>query len=315
MRSPPATQIGAAAALINTNLTGQPLAHAITAGNSRKVVAGDEHAASVEEVIADLKTLDDERPVLLHVQDTAQQRQGGEQPLNEAAQSAPASKPQVTFDANSEALFCYIYTSGTTGLPKAAVISHRRAMIGGLGAAHVMMRLKPGDVSYIALPLYHSSAMFIGWSAVLNSGAAMALRRKFSVTHFWDDVRRFGATHSVYIGELCRYLLNGEPGPGDRDHNLRCMMGNGLRPDIWHEFQERFGIPEIREFYGATEGTAGLLNRSGKPATRRPASRFAVPTGSAHRLSRGRSACCWDRSRRRPRSTATSTRRRHRRRS
>jgi acyl-CoA synthetase (AMP-forming)/AMP-acid ligase II len=258
-------KIGAAAALINTNLTGQPLAHAITVGNSRKVVAGDEHAATVEEVIAELKTLDDERPVLLQVEDATQPRPGGGVPLNEAVQSAPTSKPQVAFDADSEALFCYIYTSGTTGLPKAAVISHRRAMIGGVGAAHVMMRLKPGDVSYVALPLYHSSAMFIGWSAVLNSGAAMALRRKFSVTHFWDDVRRFGATHSVYIGELCRYLLNGEPGPGDRDHNLRCVMGNGLRPDIWHEFQERFGIPEIREFYGATEGTAGLMNRTGKP--------------------------------------------------
>jgi fatty-acyl-CoA synthase len=63
-----------------------------------------------------------------------------------------------------------------------------------------------------------------------------------------------------YIGELCRYLLNRPESPDDRAHRVRCGVGNGLRPDIWARFQERFGIRDIREFYGATEGNFALVN-------------------------------------------------------
>lgn len=258
-------KLGASAALINTNLTGAPLVHAIKVGGARKVLAGDEHAASIEEVSGELEGLDADRPVLVHVEDVSGRRPGAGEPVNEAVDRAATSAPEPAHAGQIKDLFCFIYTSGTTGLPKAAVISHFRAMGAGGMMAHLMTKTAPGDVVYVALPLYHSSAMFIGWSGVLNTGAALAVRRKFSVRHFWDDVRHFGATHFVYIGELCRYLLNGEPSPGDRDHRVRCAVGNGLRPDIWHEFQNRFGIPEIREFYGATEGTTALMNRTGKP--------------------------------------------------
>jgi acyl-CoA synthetase (AMP-forming)/AMP-acid ligase II len=93
----------------------------------------------------------------------------------------------------------------------------------------------------------------------------MALRRKFSVSAFWDDVRAYEATSFLYIGELCRYLLNRPREPGERDHRLRVGVGNGMRPDIWVRFQERFGVPVIREFYGATEGNAPILNFEGRP--------------------------------------------------
>ncbi len=258
-------RIGASAALINTNLTGAPLVHAVKIGGARKVIAGDEHAEAVDAVRGDLEGVDAERGVLVHVEHETERRPGGGDAINDAVEAASEAAPGIELDAGIDDLFCFIYTSGTTGLPKAAVISHKRAMMAGAGMAHLMMRLQPGHVNYIALPLYHSSAMFLGWSAVLNSGASMALRRKFSVTHFWDDVRKFGASHFVYIGELCRYLLNGKPSSGDRDHDLQVAAGNGLRPDIWGEFQQRFGIPHIREFYGATEGTAALMNREGKP--------------------------------------------------
>ena len=38
------------------------------------------------------------------------------------------------------------------------------------------------------------------------------------------------------------------------------MIGNGLKPQAWADFQRRFKIPQIFEFYGATEGNVGLLN-------------------------------------------------------
>jgi fatty-acyl-CoA synthase len=78
-------------------------------------------------------------------------------------------------------------------------------------------------------------------------------------------VQRFDATAFVYIGELCRYLLNQPERPEEHSHRVRVITGNGLRPDIWTRFQERFRIPLIREFYGSTEGTAPVVNLVGRP--------------------------------------------------
>lgn len=61
-----------------------------------------------------------------------------------------------------------------------------------------------------------------------------------------------------YIGEICRYLLAQAPKPVDRQHKVRVAFGNGLRPQIWKEFQARFGVERIGELYGATEGNANI---------------------------------------------------------
>jgi fatty-acyl-CoA synthase len=84
------------------------------------------------------------------------------------------------------------------------------------------------------------------------------------VHEFWDDCFKYKPTSFQYIGELCRYLLNAQVGPHERDHAIRVITGNGLRPEIWKAFQERFAIPKIIEFYGATEGNVSMLNYDGK---------------------------------------------------
>jgi fatty-acyl-CoA synthase len=91
------------------------------------------------------------------------------------------------------------------------------------------------------------------------------LRRKFSARHFWDDVAENDCTIFVYIGELCRYLLNQRAHPKERAHRLRLGFGNGLRPEVWTEFQQRFGVPDILEFYGSTEGNVSMFNFDGQP--------------------------------------------------
>jgi fatty-acyl-CoA synthase len=154
----------------------------------------------------------------------------------------------------------YIFTSGTTGAPKASVMTHYRWLraMGGSGA--IGMRLKSSDTVYCCLPLYHNTALTVAVSGVISAGATLALGRSFSASKFWDDVTRYDATAFVYIGEVCRYLLNQPERDMDRTNKVRVIGGNGLRPDIWDEFTARFNIPQVFELYGASEGNTGFVN-------------------------------------------------------
>jgi fatty-acyl-CoA synthase len=93
----------------------------------------------------------------------------------------------------------------------------------------------------------------------------VVLKRRFSATQFWEDIRREGCTQFVYIGELCRYLANQPTHPDERAHKLRLAFGNGLRPDVWDTIIGRFGVPRVLEFYGSTEGNVSFFNFDGRP--------------------------------------------------
>ena len=119
------------------------------------------------------------------------------------------------------------------------------------------------------MPLYHSTAALLGFGPTLRMGATLALGRKFSTSRFWSEVRRHRATIIQYVGETCRYLLSAPPDLDpvtgedlDRSHSVRVAFGNGLRPDVWNRFRDRFGIDTILEFYGSTEGNFATYNRS-----------------------------------------------------
>ncbi|XP_067664718.1 long-chain fatty acid transport protein 2-like [Haliotis asinina] len=155
---------------------------------------------------------------------------------------------------------CYIYTSGTTGMPKPAPIIHLRAMNIGLAIANVSSK----DIVYTVLPLYHSSGD-LGLKGTIKPGATMVLRRKFSASHFWEECCRYRVTIIQYIGELFRYLLSRPESPEEKNHQIRAAFGNGLRRDIWEQVQARFRIPQIIEFFGATEGNTLLFNLSNRP--------------------------------------------------
>ncbi|MEX2326207.1 MAG: AMP-binding protein, partial [Pseudomonadales bacterium] len=123
------------------------------------------------------------------------------------------------------------------------------------------------DRVYNCLPLYHGTGLMIGLVAAIHAGASTVLRRRLSVSAFWDDIRQYNCTSFVYIGEFIRYLMNQPPQPQDNQNSIRSIVGNGLRPDIWHEFKERFDIPRIGEFYGASEGNGGFANVFNKDCT------------------------------------------------
>jgi acyl-CoA synthetase (AMP-forming)/AMP-acid ligase II len=259
------SRLRAVGALINSNLSGRPLVHAINVGRPKMVVIGSEHLVAAEEALPDLEGVSKEHGVVVQRDPESTVDTGSWRVIDdEVAACSRHPLPTLTPPESGEPM-CYIYTSGTTGLPKAAIITNQRWLLAGALFGRVMAEATPRDVIYMTLPLYHSNGMFGGWGASLVTGATLALRRKFSASNFWKDVARFDATVFIYIGELCRYLLNHPSVPEERDHRLRLGIGNGLRPDIWERFQTRFGIPLIREFYGATEGNAVLVNLEGRP--------------------------------------------------
>ena len=257
------TRLRATSALINTNITGTGLVHALRVSKPKKLLVGIEHEAKLRDVLDSLEELRDGD--VLSVSDGEGSAPSELPPFEGILSGAGNTAPAGVGASVATDHYTYIYTSGTTGLPKAAIVSHAKMLSGGSMFGRGIYAARPGDVIYCALPLYHSSAMFAGWSAALVSGAALSFRRKFSATNFWSDVRQFDATHLVYIGELCRYLLNQPIGEAEKNHNVRVATGNGLRPDIWETFQERFDIPVIREFYGATEGNLPTINFAGIP--------------------------------------------------
>ncbi len=255
-------KVGVTAALINNNLTGKSLAHCLTLAGADHVIADGDTWQAFEEVRQLVG-----RTSMLWVMgladgDETSARRG----LDNAVKGASAVRPDraIREDIKASAVALYIYTSGTTGMPKAARITHAKAQL-YMRAFAAATQAKPTDRVYCCLPLYHSTGGLCGVGAALLTGGALVVRKRFSASVFWSDVVEHNCTVFVYIGELCRYLVNSPENPLEREHKLRLAFGNGLRPEIWPEFQKRFRIPDILEFYGSTEGNVSLFNFDGKP--------------------------------------------------
>ncbi len=250
-------KIGAATALINTNLTGGPLAHCINIANADHVIASADVMAALSGVTGQLTR----KPKAWCIDGAAE----GAADLSAALAAQSTERPLASARAGLKPtdVALYVYTSGTTGAPKAARMTHLRLMgmlRAFIGGGHAVAK----DKVYVTLPLYHATGGLTGIGFALESGATIILRRKFSASHFWQEAHDEGATVFFYIGELCRYLLNAPPHPLETKHKLRLGVGNGLRPEVWEKFQERFKIPKMLEFYGSTEGNVSLLNFDGK---------------------------------------------------
>lgn len=238
-----AVKCGAVAGMLNYHQRGEVLAHSLGLLEAKVLIAETDLVSAVAECGGSGGTQ------TLTVED-----------LERFAVSAPATNPASASAVHARDTAFYIFTSGTTGFPKASVMTHLRwlkalAAFGGIG-----LRLKSSDTLYCCLPLYHNNALTVALSSVITSGATLALGKSFSASKFWDEVIANDATAFIYIGEVCRYLLNQPAKPTDRAHKVRVIAGNGLRPEIWDEFTKRFGIARVCEFYASSEGNAAFIN-------------------------------------------------------
>ena len=252
------TRIGAVVALLNTHLGGDALAHCIRIVAPKCVIVGADLAPAVARV------RDQCVPAI------AWWVQGGEAagfaPLDALLDALPPDllDPGEARAASIDSTALFIFTSGTTGLPKAAKVSHYRIMQWSQWFAG-LLDTRSTDRMYNCLPLYHSVGGVVAVGATLVSGGAVVIRRRFTASDFWRDVSAERATLFQYIGELCRYLVNSPEDPAETAHSLRIACGNGLRPEVWEQFQARFKIPRIVEYYASTEGNFSLYNCEGEP--------------------------------------------------
>ena len=266
------TRVGGVVALLNTNLSSKALAHCVTVASPKYVIAAAELWPALNSARPYLSPaigclvhgggIDGARRVDRDVDTLA----GG--PLTSAEE-----QPVTIAD---RALL--IYTSGTTGLPKAASVSHGRAMQWSHWFAG-LMNTAPSDRMYNCLPMYHAIGGVVATGALLVAGGSVVLSPRFSAGKFWDEISEWDCTLFQYIGELCRFLVNSPAHRLETAHRLRLVCGNGLRADVWREFEQRFKIPRVLEYYAATEANFSLYNCEGKPGAI-----GRIPSFLAHRF-------------------------------
>lgn len=254
-------KIGVTIALVNTSQTGKVLSHSINLVKPIALIFGDEVHHCIDEIRADLNINEDR----FHwFADQATRQDVGTAPhgyinLAEQIDHFPKFNPPTTHTVQGKDGLFYIYTSGTTGLPKAVIFTHSRWTLAYGTYGHVL-DLNPDDVMYVTLPLYHATGIVVCWCGVIAGSATLALRRKYSTSAFWKDVQKFNASAIGYVGELCRYLMDAPATELDRNHRVTKMIGNGMRPNIWDKFKQRFGVDEILELYASSEGNVGFSN-------------------------------------------------------
>ena len=257
-----ANRAGAVWAPLNTGFRGRGLAHAINLTGSRDLVVDQSLLDAVLETGDRLEHL--ERLFVRGRDDRAHGTLSGggrsfaALPLKALAledDGAPATPPP-----SEAAPSLLIYTSGTTGVSKACELSHRYVMAQA-GLLSRAMGMSGADVLFCPYPVFHWDATIGTVAPALRLGATAVITERFSVSRFWEDVRRYGVTVFDFMGATLTFLYKQDPRADDADNPARLGWGVPM-PAFQADFEARFGVTLV-EGYGSTEGGVMVFQEPG----------------------------------------------------
>jgi crotonobetaine/carnitine-CoA ligase len=150
-----------------------------------------------------------------------------------------------------------IYTGGTTGPSKGCILSQNYIANQALRTRE-MCDPRPGEVNWTCLPLFHMNAIVVTILYSVVSGTTAAITPRFSLSGFWADIEKSGASVASVLGSMIPLIAN----MPDSEEMLRCKgqlrMARGAPfpgelQDVW---RDRFGAEIVgAHVYGLTESS------------------------------------------------------------
>ncbi len=161
----------------------------------------------------------------------------------------------------------FVLFTGEGSTTKAMQITNKRWALSALGTASAAS-LRPGDTIYSVTPIHHSSALLMSVGGAVAGGARFAIASADDPDTFWEEVRRYGATHVSYTWTSLRAVTFAPPNPNELHHPIRMFLGSGMPRNLWKRVVERFPTTRVLEFYASAEGEVILANLTGsKPGS------------------------------------------------
>ena len=259
---------GAVMSSINTAYKGDFLSWTINLVEAKKLVIADVY-------LDRLDLIKDELPKLEHVIVFQTGEQAGPdpaltwEPLGQIIQGSDA-EPNIEYSWTDDARI--MFTSGTTGRSKGVIKQNAADYFSARGLLEVIRSLNgtaledlDKETFFTCLPLFHSNAQVLSAYPALVAGGRIAFVERFSSSKFWRQVKDAEATVFNSIGAVSYFIYNITPSELDRAHTVHTVFAAPAPKDIYHEFEERFGVRFI-EGYGLTEtGMATYMDPTRDP--------------------------------------------------
>ncbi|MCB0882432.1 MAG: AMP-binding protein [Thermoleophilia bacterium] len=252
---------GATQCPINTAYRGDFLSWAINLPRARMLVVGSEHLHDLDQIV-------DELPLLEHVVVVHGTHRDGPDPrrswetYEEFLDGVDDRDPGVDVSWTDDARV--MFTSGTTGRSKGVIKQQASDYFSGRTYC-LVTELTEDDTVYSCLPLFHSNAQVLATYPAMIAGARVQFQPRYSSTNFWPTVNECGATVLNTVSAINYFIWNTPPSALDHSHSVTRIMAMPAPKDIYHEFQERFGIRFV-EGYGLTETGMVTYHPPDRPA-------------------------------------------------
>jgi crotonobetaine/carnitine-CoA ligase len=255
-----ALKLGAIQVPINTAYKGDFLRHQLADSGARVFIVQGDFASRGAEVISSAATPDLEHAIVVGAPDAVIDAV----PTTSWADLGDDDSSIDASEVRPSDLACFIYTAGTTGPSKGCMLPQNYIVSLADQIARAWQR-RPDDIVLTPLPLFHFNAIAVCVVGSLVTGGSAAIERRFSVSNFWPEVKRTGATMVSMLGSLAILIANADDHPDQMGHQLRLCAAAPMPPDTDRAWQERFGCKTFSGGYGLTEASLVTMLDAGEP--------------------------------------------------